>query len=433
MILTNDDLNNDNIISALRNNARWLTILKVKLSQPDEVHDQMHQSDDVESFEKNLVSFRQIVRDAISNNNTVEYLELKCHMGTNTRSDDAEQNSFISTCRVAEIDMLRGALKTSSTVKNISPSWSVTDMPGELMKALLQLFCLDSVTEVNVMGGKFTPSSSFEFGYAICHGRQRPLHFLQLPMMKDVAIAEFSRAFIESSKQHMLPRQLHMGIIQSPRTAPTISDLLECKRSNVVELCVWGKITDPASILTSITKSLKKNVTLRKIDVFQIHIPSCRWDEIVNCVCNPESFQATFESNHSLQEIRSLQTERTPIEGRLNDDDHFATNCHPIAAKYLNMNTMPNVKTVRRSKILERHFSGDFHFTHVQNILPVQTRLLIGNYIQNATSMFPADRRDIELKALTFFFKFVTNECEFLARLSMERAKRVTKRKRQKY
>ncbi len=135
-----------------------------------------------------------------------------------------------------------------------------------------------------------------------------------------------------------------------------ISDILRNPSSALIKLCVEGRLLDD-EMLTVFSDAISNNTCLRalKMDGHAISITNRGWAVLSNCLCNNSSIDATYQSNHTLEEFKS--DDDVDIESSDEDDDSWDESRCPYSVRSLfRMNRNPNKFEVARQKIIEYHF-----------------------------------------------------------------------------
>jgi len=334
-----------------------------------------HTSDFTETNRRNeqeIIAFQEVVQAALSNNDQIRTVHIPL---VRLRRDG--NPSFLMQCQVAELNMLVHSFNKYSKLHTVSAR--MDDVAPEIMEIFSRLCCLDSVDKVTLIG-ETHPQQCVIIGNAICHARDEPLGELTLST-RDVGIRELSQPFLVSKKHVLLPKKLY--IEKSHRTndpystaiiSPAISGMLGGDCSSIKEFCFGGRVSDTHKFITSVSASLKKNNTLRKLIFPRLILQSNDWSDLLSCVCNKTSMQSTYQSNHCLREILTAQTQS-------NGNEICVKNNDLETAKYLTLNAHQNEKRIRRLKVVACYFSDDFNLTQFKDT-NANVIIAIGKFIQ---------------------------------------------------
>jgi len=322
--------------------------------------------------EQEIIAFQEVVQAALSNNDQVRTVHIPL---VHLRRDG--DPSFLLQCQVEELNMLVHSFNKYSKLHTVSAL--MDDVAPEIMEVFSRLCCLDSVDKVTLIG-ETRPEQCVIIGNAICHARDEPLGELTLST-GDAGIRELSQPFLVSKKHVLLPKKLDIG--NSFRTndpystaiiLPAISGMLGGDCSSIKEFCFRGRVSDTHTFITSVSASLKKNNTLRKLTFSRLILQSNDWSAFLSCVCDKTSMQSTYQSNHCLREILTAQAQS-------NGDGSCVKNNDPEIAKYLTLNAHQNEKRIRRLKIVTCYFSNGFNLSQFEDT-NANVIIAIGKFIQ---------------------------------------------------
>jgi len=345
--------------------------------------------------EQKLVSLREMAREYLLGTNCVTRVRLD--IGHKRRDTDP---SFLLPIQISELEMVVDSLQNCFYLHTVFGH--VGDAHPRLMGLFTKLCCKNTVDTVELVGG-IDNNLCYRFGVALCQVRSKPLFKLKV-CMADSGIKNFSQGIIDLKKHDMLRTVLIFSgrggraSRSSNIMSPAISGLLDSKSCTVRQLFIHGRIDDFLDFIQCIVSALKTNKSLESL-IANEPIPLEGWNLILTCICDTTTIQSTYDSNHSLWQIG------TPILSLTIDwsVDYQQT------AKYLEMNRNGCKKTVRRKKILDCHFSGDFDIAQF-NDMNAELRVRIGHYIDGTTAFDRVNQDSIEKKALLFFYKLIKYE-----------------------